>query len=102
MFERVLPIGTVVLLKEAKKRVMIIGYCKYNGEDRTKIYDYAGCVYPEGYISPETTVLFNHENIDVIFALGFRNQAQHDFQLKLEDALESLHTKAEENGDGSE
>jgi hypothetical protein len=91
MFERVLPIGTVVLLKEAKKRVMIIGYCKYNGDDRTKIYDYAGCVFPEGYISPETTALFNHEDIDVIFSLGFRNGLQHDFQLKLEEALENVH-----------
>ena len=31
MFNKVLPIGTIVLLKNATKRVMIIGYCKYKG-----------------------------------------------------------------------
>lgn len=95
MFERVLPIGTIVLLKGAEKRIMIIGYCKYKGDDTSKIYDYAGCVYPEGYISPDTTALFDHDQIDVIFSLGFRNMVQHEFQLKLEQALADM---AAENG----
>ena len=90
MFEKVLPIGTVVLLKNARKRVMIIGYCKYKGNDTSKIYDYAGCVYPEGYISPDTTALFDHEQIDAVFSLGFRNMVQYEFQQKLEKALEAM------------
>lgn len=94
MFERVLPIGTIVLLKNAEKRVMIIGYCKYNGNDTSKIYDYAGCVYPEGYISPDTTALFNHEDIDVIFSLGFRDMVQYEFQGKLTEALNNLHSNS--------
>lgn len=93
MFERVLPIGTIVLLKGAEKRVMIIGYCKYKGDDSSKIYDYAGCVYPEGYISPDTTALFDHDQIDVIFSLGFRNMVQHEFQHKLEQALADMETE---------
>ena len=91
MFERVLPIGSVVLLKEAEKRVMIIGYCKYIGTDTSKIYDYAGVVFPEGYVSPETTVLFDHDQIDVVFALGYRCSVQNDFQMKLEEALREVH-----------
>lgn len=90
MFDKVLPIGTIVLLKNARKRIMIIGYCKYKGNDTSKIYDYAGCVYPEGYISPDTTALFDHEQIDVIFSLGFRNMVQYEFQKKLEKVLDDM------------
>lgn len=97
MFERVLPIGTIVLLKGAQKRVMIIGYCKYMGNDTSKIYDYAGCVYPEGYLTPDTTALFDHDQIDVIFSLGFRNMIQHEFQQKLELALKNMEKENREN-----
>lgn len=88
MYERTLPIGTVVLLKNATKRVMIIGYCKYKMGDNETIYDYAGCAYPEGFMGPETTALFNHEQIDKIFALGFQNEQRFLFEEKL---LEAIH-----------
>lgn len=90
MFERTLPIGTVVLLKNAKKRVMIIGYCKYKMGDDTTIYDYAGCVYPEGFMSPETTALFNHDQIERVYALGFQNEERFAFEEKLKAALDEV------------
>ncbi len=95
MFERVLPIGTIVLLKGASKRLMIIGHCKYMGNNTDKVYDYAACTYPEGFISPDTTALFDHEQIDVIFSLGFRNELQHEYQQKLEKALEDMRLEKE-------
>lgn len=52
-FEGTLPIGSVVLLKNGTKRVMILGYLRYRAGDQTRIYDYCGCTYPEGFISPE-------------------------------------------------
>ena len=84
MFEKVLPIGTIVLLKGGNKRVMIIGHCKYNGSDRSKIYDYAG------YTRPNQTALFDHDQIDVVFSLGYRNGKQYEFQKKLEKALAEM------------
>lgn len=102
MFDKVLPIGTIVLLKGAKKRLMIIGYCKYKSGETNKVYDYAGCVYPEGYLSPDTTALFDHEQIDVIFSLGFRNMAQHEFQMKLEKALKDMEAENKESIQESE
>ena len=90
MFERTLPIGTVVLLKNATKRVMIIGYCKYKMGDENTIYDYAACIYPEGFLSPETTILFDHEQIDKIFALGFQNEERFAFEEKLREAINEV------------
>lgn len=90
MFERILPIGSVVRLKDANKRVMIIGYCKYKMGDTETIYDYAGCIYPEGFLSPDTTVLFNHEQIERIFALGFQNDERFEFEEKLLVAIDKV------------
>ena len=50
-YEKYLPMGSVVLLKDAKKRIMITGFC-LETEDG-KMYDYTGCLYPEGYVSSE-------------------------------------------------
>ncbi|MCC8026254.1 MAG: DUF4176 domain-containing protein [Clostridium sp.] len=88
MFEKTLPIGSVVLLKGAAKRLMILGYCRYKAEDQTKVYDYCGCTYPEGFVSPDQTAVFDHDQIDQIFALGFQNDEQIAFRGRLKDLLE--------------
>lgn len=88
MFEKTLPIGSVVLLKGATKRVMILGYCRYKADDQTKVYDYCGCTYPEGFLSPEKTAVFDHEQIEQIYALGYQNDEQIEFRKKLTEVLE--------------
>ena len=72
-FEGILPIGSVVLLKNGTKRVMILGYLRYRAGDQTRIYDYCGCTYPEGFISPEKTAVFDHSDIAQIYSLGYQN-----------------------------
>ena len=69
MAENLLPIGSVVLLKEGKKRLMIYGINQKT--DKGDIYNYLGCLYPEGNISPEYTYLFNEDGIEGVFFLGF-------------------------------
>ncbi len=62
-------IGSVVMLKDGSKRVMITGYFPIVDGEK-KVYDYCGCLFPEGYISSELNILFNHENIDKVFFEG--------------------------------
>lgn len=88
MFERTLPIGSVVILKNANKRVMIFGYYQYKQGEPNKVYDYIGCPYPEGFVSAEKMALFDHEQIEHIYALGFQNEEQFDFREKLIKAIE--------------
>ena len=89
MFERTLPIGSVVSLYGGEKRLMILGYVKYlRGDDSGKVYDYCGCTYPEGYVGSEATAVFNHEDIVHIYALGFQDEVQFEFREKLERILE--------------
>ena len=56
--EKYLPIGTVVMLKGGTKRVMISGFCAIDGENVKNMYDYSGCVYPEGFLTSTQTCLY--------------------------------------------
>lgn len=85
-YDKVLPVGTVVLLKDANKRLMIIGYQRMK-ELGGKIYDYCGCVYPEGFTGPDAAAIFDHEQIDRIIAMGFQNPAQAEFSEKLKEII---------------
>ncbi len=83
MREKYLPIGTVVLLKGGRKRAMITGFCSVAQENQEKIYDYSGCVYPEGYLSSNQVCLFDHDQIEKIFFLGFEDDEEKVFKDKL-------------------
>lgn len=74
-FNNYLPIGSVCLLKGAKKRVMIIGYSKNNRKIRTK-YDYVGCEYPTGVTKEKEKLYFLHSKIDKIFFIGYNDIEQ--------------------------
>ena len=86
MIKSLLPIGSVVLLKEGKKRLMIYGI-NQKTEDG-KIYDYLGCLYPEGNISPEYTYLFNEEAIDGVFYLGLVDSEFSLYRNKLQEIVD--------------
>ena len=83
MENKYLPIGSVVLLKGAKKELMITGYAQIDLEKHDKIYDYCGCLFPEGIISSDKIFVFDHENIEKILYKGFENKAQKDFNNRL-------------------
>lgn len=82
-----LPIGTVVLLKDTNKRLMIYGRGQTEQGGGSKVWDYAGCLYPEGNLGPEYTFVFDHEQIEVVEHLGLRDQEETDFTRQLHSAL---------------
>lgn len=90
MREKYLPIGTVVLLKGGKKRAMITGFCSVAQENQEKIYDYSGCVYPEGYLSSNQVCLFDHDQIDKIYFLGYEDEEEKMFKEKLNQIVASI------------
>ena len=89
MKEKFLPVGTVVMLKGGKKRLMITGFYVMDGEKNDKIYDYCGCLYPEGVVSADKNALFNHEQIEKIYYMGYIDEEEKEFKSKLELALKS-------------
>jgi len=86
--EKFLPLGTVVMLKGASKRLMITGFCTMAAEEAEGVmYDYSGCMYPEGVISSDQTALFNHDQIEKIYHIGLVDQEEKDFKIKLNQLL---------------
>lgn len=85
-YEKYLPIGSVVLLNDATKRVMICGFC-VTPKDENKLFDYIGCLYPEGIIDTDQNLLFNHNDIKQIFAIGYSDDEEKIFKEKLKKSL---------------
>ena len=47
------------------------------------MFDYSGCMYPEGVISSDQTLLFNHDQIAKIDHIGLEDEEEKKFQLEL-------------------
>ena len=83
-----LPIGSVVLLNDATKRVMIVGLKQQQANDE-KVWDYSGCLYPEGIINPDHLFLFDHEQINTLFFIGFQDGEGMQFMINLNAQLKN-------------
>ncbi len=81
--DKYLPIGTIVMLKGGKKRVMICGFLSINQDTPEKVYDYSGCLYPEGVISTNQTLLFDHSQIEMVYHMGLIDDEEKNFKQKL-------------------
>lgn len=72
--EEELPFGSVVLLKDSNKRIMIYGHKQQiSGDAENKIWDYAACYYPEGRLDADSTFLFNTDQIDRVDFTGLKS-----------------------------
>ena len=70
--KKFLPIGSVVLLKNSQKRIMIVGV-KQKQVDSDKVWDYSACLYPEGILDPDKLFLFDSEQIERLYFIGFQD-----------------------------
>lgn len=89
MTKNILPIGSVVLLKNSIKRVMITGFFQRTKDDPDKLWDYAGCFFPEGFVGGDRVFVFNHEQIEKIFMVGYQDEEQFSFHNRLNEVLKS-------------
>ena len=85
-----LPVGTVVSLKESTCKVMIMGYCPVGEARPGYVWDYSGVAYPYGYVDGAHVFQFDHEQIEKVMAMGYQDVEQFNFIDKLRPALEDL------------
>lgn len=96
MKNSLLPIGSVVLLKDANKRLMICGRVQTDvATDKT--YDYSACLYPEGIVDSDSLYLFNNGDIQQVYFIGFQDAEELQFKKFL---VEQLSQAGEGNVDG--
>lgn len=87
--KELLPIGSIVLLEEGEKRLMISGIMQSDASGNGEEYDYLGVLYPEGHIGDQFQYLFNHKDISEIIFRGFEDDERVEFL----DKLSSLYNK---------
>ena len=90
MKESYLPIGSVVVLKNNKK-VMVIGYYSVEYADDIVVYDYSGCAYPEGLMIKSSFCSFNQNDIKSVEFEGYKA----DEYVKLNNNLITIDTELE-------
>ncbi len=88
-----LPIGSVCTLKGKLKKVMVVGYyfVTYNGN--LNIKDYSGVVYPEGFPLNEQVVAFNHDEIDKVDFIGYKDEDLKTFMKNFDEATGNVSSR---------
>jgi len=85
MEEKYLPLGSIVMLGGGQKQLMVTGYCMETPENPNKIFDYCGCIFPEGIIRSDLTCVFDHSQIEKVFCKGYIDAAASEFLEKLKN-----------------
>ena len=82
--KELLPIGSVIWLKEANRPLMIFGIKQSNLETNEE-YDYIGVLYPEGNMGTDSQFLFQHKDIEKVVFRGYETEERDVFIQKLEE-----------------
>lgn len=89
MYQDLLPIGSVVKLVEGERDVMICG--RIVVPDGTEdIYDYVGCIYPEGISQSDDMIFFNRDAIHTLYFVGFQDTQELAYRSEVLDELGEL------------
>ena len=84
-----LPIGSVVGVKGDSRRLLIIGRLMFS-ENHNVVKDYTAIEYPNGFInSKEKFILFNKDDIDVLYHYGYVDE----MEMKVDQLLKETEKK---------
>jgi len=90
-----LPIESIVFLRDGTSKLMILirGPIMPSEEVEGKsiMFDYAGCLYPQG-LDPNKVFYFNEENIDKVLFEGFQDEDEARFQEVYDNWMEENKT----------
>jgi len=102
--EELLPIGSIVLLKEGLQKLMIVGRGTiYTDQETGKdtFADYMAVLYPTG-LNPETTIFFNHEYIDQVVFRGYSDEEELRFLEVYEEWKKNLENSSKKEQQSTE
>lgn len=83
-YEYLLPIGSVVKVKNIEQRMMIIGVLQRGKATPDKVFDYVAVPYPEGLHDTHLNIGFDHNNVEDIFFRGYEDKERSAFLVVLE------------------
>lgn len=79
--EMMLPLGSIVYLKEGTVKMLIIGRANLitPPEEKSILFDYSAVPYPIGYLGEEKNYYFNNEDIDKVEYEGYTDSEDGQF-----------------------
>lgn len=92
---KILPIGSVVLIKNGTKPLMIFGYLQNSIANSGDMVDYIGVPYPEGNLNVLAQFGFQMTDIREVLFEGYRSEEFKPWEDLLKLA-ESRHKEAED------
>lgn len=78
--------GNKKLMVYGRKQLLVESEDIENETEDLPMYDYLGVPYPEGYVSPEYSYVFNHSDIVEVVFKGYTNEEEEKFQEVLRQA----------------
>ncbi|MBP2623452.1 DUF4176 domain-containing protein [Streptococcus oricebi] len=76
---KILPIGTILYLKEGTTKIMILNRGVTVTQDNQEVlFDYSAAIYPMG-LNPEQLFYFNQEDIDKVVFEGYHDEEEERF-----------------------
>ena len=85
---KLLPIGSVIKPKNAEGLLMIVGKLQYMNGDTNTLYDYSAITYPTGWVSAEDMYMFNQDQIERIYFVGYESEINDELDKKIEQIKE--------------
>lgn len=79
--KELLPLGSIVYLEDGTQKLVIIGRgVIFDDPDsgHQVLADYMGVLYPSGF-QTESTIFFQHENVDKIIFEGYHDDEENRF-----------------------
>ena len=83
MDKELLPIGSVVQLENSTALVMVAGYLPVAPSRPDYIWDYSGFRFPIGFTDNDAVYCFDHRQIQVVYAYGYKDIEEDIFMGKL-------------------
>lgn len=78
--EELLPIGSIVTLKNGGQKLMIISRAAlYNNQGTLGYFEYSSCIYPFGHTN-QNAFFFNSEDIEEVVFRGYEDDDEKKYQ----------------------
>lgn len=90
MDRELLPIGSVVQLENSTALVMVAGYLPVAPSCSERVWDYSGFRFPIGYTDNENVCCFDHDQVQVVYAHGYKDIEEEIFMSKLMAAKQQI------------
>ncbi len=88
--KKLLPLGSVVRLKNGEQKIMIISRLPlYNNKGNIGYFEYGACLFPNGQVDQQM-YFFNETDIDKVYFKGYVDESEEEYQKKYREEIKNI------------